>query len=430
MLQYAHKYRNTMPATLLFLLLSLVVQPAQNSWAQSSEGIAAIVNDDVISRYDLNSRIRFIMFSSRLPNNQKNHQRLKRQVLSGLINERLKLQEAKRKNIKVTRKQVDAAIERVEKRNKLPKGGLLLQFQKNNIDVFSYERQIETDLAWGKIIRREISKSGAVSPAVIEQQIELMRANKGKPEYLVAEIYIPFDAARTSAEFKIIADRIRNQVNRGVRFSNLARSFSQSASAARGGSLGWIREDQLDPALSAVLRNLKRGALSAPTIGTDGYYILQLKNKRIAQGLPGEDSIVSLERIFLPLEPNAQPSTIQNQLNLARSIKSSAQNCQNMKTLGEEIGPNRSGSISDIRISSIAPNLRKLAQTLEIEKASDPIRTDTGILVIMVCNRKPGVDEREIRQRIALSMSEQKAGLLSRRLLRNLRQSAFIDIRK
>ncbi|MDG2034422.1 MAG: peptidylprolyl isomerase, partial [Rhodospirillales bacterium] len=399
-------------------------------WGQGSQGIAAIVNDDIISRFDLNSRIRFVIFSSGLPNNQESYQRLKGQVLTGLINEHLKLQEAKQRKIKISRQQIGAAIEDVEKRNKLPKGGLIRQFRQNKIDIFSYERQLESELAWNQIIRREASKSGLIDPKSIDQQISLIQENKGKPEYLVAEIYIPFDAAGTANEVKNLADRMKTQIRQGARFANLARSFSQSASAARGGNLGWVREDQLDPALADVVQNLERGELSAPAKGSDGYYLLQLQNKRIARGLPKGDAIVSLQQIFLPLGRDAKASAVQKKFKLARSAAAAAQNCQDMEILGNEIGATSSGRISDVRLSSIAPNLRKLAQKLKIKQASAPIRTEVGFLVIMVCNRKSSINEEGIRQRIAVSLLAQKAELVSRRLLRNLRQSAFIDIRQ
>ena len=422
------KNRNIALGKILIFLILPALLTVPSAWVLGSQGIAAIVNDDVISRFDLNSRIRFVIFSSGLPNNQKSYQRLKQQVLNRLINERLKLQDAKRREIKISRHQIGAAIESVEKRNKLPKGGLIRQLMQNKIDIFSYERQLEAELAWNQIVRREASKSGLIAKKSIDQQISLIRANKGKPEYLVSEIYIPFDAAETATGVKNLAERIKSQIRQGARFANLARYFSQSASALRGGNLGWVREDQLDPALASVVRGLKRGELSAPAKGADGYYILQLQNKRIARGLPDSDAIISLQQIFLPLGHETQESAVQNKLNLARSA-ATAQNCSEMEILGKEIGPNVSGRIKDVKLSSIAPNLRQLAKKLEINEASAPIRTEAGFLVIMVCDRKSSINEQSIRQRIAMFLSEQKAELVSRRLLRDLRQSAFVDIR-
>ena len=419
----------TLGKCLVFLLLQVLL-PLQSAWSQGSQRIVAIVNQEAISQFDLHSRIRFVIFSSGLPNNQSSYKRLKRQALTGLINERLKAQEAKRRKITVSRQQIAAAIESVEKRHKLPKGGLIRRLRQNKIDIFSYERQLESELAWNQIIRSEASRSELIDPKAIDQQISLIRANKGKLEYLVAEIYIPFDAAETPTGVKNLAERIKRQIRQGARFDNLARSFSQSASAARGGSLGWVRQDQLDPALADVVRHLKRGELSAPVKGADGYYLLQLQNKRIARGLREGDAVVSLQQIFLPLGLDAKSSAVQSKLKLARSAAAKAQNCDDMEILGKESGLSGSGKISNVKLSSIAPNLRQLAQELEINQASAPIRTKAGLVVIMVCSRESSMNEEIIRQRIAASLSEQKAELISRRLLRDLRQSAFVDVRQ
>ncbi|MBN08235.1 MAG: hypothetical protein CMM45_10430 [Rhodospirillaceae bacterium] len=419
----------TLGKCLVFLLLQVLL-PLQSAWSQGSQRIVAIVNQEAISQFDLHSRIRFVIFSSGLPNNQSSYKRLKRQALTGLINERLKAQEAKRRKITVSRQQIAAAIESVEKRHTLPKGGLIRRLRQNKIDIFSYERQLESELAWNQIIRSEASRSELIDPKAIDQQINLIRANKGKLEYLVAEIYIPFDAAETATGVKNLAERIKRQIRQGARFDNLARSFSQSASAARGGSLGWVRQDQLDPALADVVRHLKRGELSAPVKGADGYYLLQLQNKRIARGLPEGDAVVSLQQIFLPLGLDAKSSAVQSKLKLARSVAAKAQNCDDMDILGKESGLSGSGKISNVKLSSIAPNLRQLAQELEINQASAPIRTEAGLVVIMVCSRESSMNEAIIRQRIAASLSERKAELISRRLLRDLRQSAFVDVRQ
>ena len=86
----------TLGKCLVFLLLQVLL-PLQSAWSQGSQRIVAIVNQEAISQFDLHSRIRFVIFSSGLPNNQSSYKRLKRQALTGLINERLKAQEAKRR---------------------------------------------------------------------------------------------------------------------------------------------------------------------------------------------------------------------------------------------------------------------------------------------------------------------------------------------
>ena len=82
--------------------------------------IAAIVNEDVISVYDLMHRMRLVLVTSRLSDTPEIRKRLTGQVLRNLIDERLQLQEAKRLKITVSDEQVNDLLIKLNKQNGLP----------------------------------------------------------------------------------------------------------------------------------------------------------------------------------------------------------------------------------------------------------------------------------------------------------------------
>ena len=397
---------------------------------QLSLNIVAIVNDEIISDYDLQSRIDFVLFSTGLPNNPSGRKRIRYRILNSLIDQKLMLQQAKQKNIKVSRKQIVDVISQVEKQNGMLKGDMAKLLNKSNIDTLTYERQVEAKIAWGRIIRNKLAKSGELDEENINAQIRLIQNHKGKPEYLVAEIFISFDEGRSDLKEQELVNRLYQQIKGGTPFGQVARSFSESASAARNGNLGWIREDQLGPHLAKIISNLQRDELSLPVKAPDGYYILLLKNKRLAQGLILGETLVSIQQILLPLKNNAAKLEVQAQLTLANSISRSVQNCKDMEALENEIGIPKTGKILGVKLSSLLPGIRKATQNLDIGKASNPIRTKAGILILMVCSRSIEKDEAMARRRVAQQISRRRAELISRRELLDLRRSAFIETRK
>ncbi|MFP6760530.1 MAG: peptidylprolyl isomerase, partial [Rhodospirillales bacterium] len=300
----------------------------------------------------------------------------------------------------------------------------------NNMDTLTYERQVEAKIAWGRIIRKKLAKSSEVDEENINAQIRLIRNYKGRPEYLVAEIFISFDAGRSDLKEQQLVNRLYQQIKDGTPFGQVARSFSESASAARNGNLGWIREDQLDPNLAKIISNLQRDELSVPVKAPDGYYIFLLKNKRLAHGLILGETSVSIQQILLPLKNNAAKSEVQAQLTLAQSISRSVQNCKDMEALEKEIGIPKTGKILGVKLSNLLPSIRKATQNLDIGKASKPIRTKAGILILMVCSRTFDEDEEKARRRVAQHISQRRAELISRRELLDLRRSAFIETRE
>ena len=89
------------PCRLFFpLLMAALSIPAL---AAVEQRIAAIVNDDVVSVQDLNDRLGLVLLTSRIPDQERARARLSQQVLRGLVEETLQLQEATRLSIGSTR---------------------------------------------------------------------------------------------------------------------------------------------------------------------------------------------------------------------------------------------------------------------------------------------------------------------------------------
>ncbi len=395
---------------------------------QQVQGIAAIVNNEIITGYDLNARIRFTLFSSGLSPDL--YKRIAPQVLGALIDEKLKLQEATRKKIRVPRKDLQRAIRSVEQRNKLLPGGMINLLKSNRIDPSTFERQIESDLAWNSIVQLEARRRIHIDEETIQDAINLINANKGKPEYLAAEIFLAYDRSKPESEVKQVADRLFDQLKNGARFPALARSFSQSASAANGGSLGWLRIDQIDPDLANVLKQMKRGDLSRPVRGTDGYYILFLRNKRVARGLEQSEASIDLLQLFLRVNTGDPEETEQARLANIKSLKENAKDCASLNQLGSKLKSTNIGTVEDIKLGDIAGNIRESIEKLPENQLSDPQRTPAGILVVMVCKRHTEKTQDAVRNRIAENLARERTDLLSRRMLRDLKRVAVVEIRR
>ena len=414
---------SVLAAMVIFCALS---KPAD---AQQTQGIAAQVDDDVITRLDLVARTNFIILTSRQRNSKEVRKRVKRQALDQLIDEMLKFQEARRLKFTVSRKELKSAMRTVEARNKMNPGDMSKLLIEHGIDKTTFEKQIEAELLWSKIIRRLALATIKNSEVAIKDAIAVMRANKGKPEYLAAEIFIPFESNKSALETKQMVGRLHRQIVEGARFSALARTFSQSASAAKGGSMGWIRADQLEKNLAIVIARLKPGQMSAPIQVPDGYYILLLQNQRVAAGLPQPNVTVNLQQVFLPLTQKASKTELNTQLNLAKSIAKTTSGCQNLDNVGKEMGSPQSGKLDNIKLDRLPQNIRSAIQDLGIGEASNPVQIAAGILVVMVCKKTGQATEAQIRQQVSLRLSERRARLLARRLIRDLRNSTYVDKR-
>ena len=237
------------------LLLPLLLVGAAN--AQDVLRIAAIVNDEVISVQDLGERLSLALASAGLQDRPEIRRRLAPQVLRGLVDETLKSQEAKRLDIRIASDDMDRALRRIEQQNKVQKGGLKDFLARKGIKLSVLAQRIEKDLAWSRVVDRAVRPRIQIGQEEINDMLAQINAGKGKPVYRVAEIFLPVDNPRNENDVRVLAGRLIQQLQAGATFAGLAQNFSQSAAAAVGGELGWIRQGQLmeelgqDPAQSA-----------------------------------------------------------------------------------------------------------------------------------------------------------------------------------
>ncbi len=392
-------------------------------------GIAAIVNDDVISLYDLEASTKLLIVSSKLQDTPDVRRRLSRQVLNRLIDEKLKMQEARRMGVQVAKQQLEKAYADMEKRNKLPRGGLTKFFDKNGVDKLALLDQIEASLAWGEAINRKFRAQIIVSDEEVDEVVNEIKSGKGKPEYLTAEIYLPVNNPNRANEVLNNANRLIAQLRKGTSFETLARNYSQSASAAVGGDLGWVRQGQLAKELDEALIHLKKRGLSQPVRTVAGYHIILKRNERMGVGLPPSKEKLDLRQVFLPLPASANNTDKTNLTERAKNMAKTASSCKNMEKLEAESGSPLSGSLGVVDASSLPIKILNAVKNLPVGTASEPFPSKGGVVFLMVCKRTGTSTMELLRPQIRQRLFSERLDISARGYLRDLRQSAFLDTR-
>jgi peptidyl-prolyl cis-trans isomerase SurA len=392
--------------------------------------IAAVVNDEVISVADLRSRIRMVMLSSNLQPNPDTEKRVAAQVLRTIVDEKLQVQEARRQNITATDEEVKKAIASIEKRNNMPPGQLDAVLKAHGIEKTALIDQVYASIVWAKLARRLVSQTNPVSEDEIDEALKRLKQNENVPQSRVAEILLAVDNPQQDDEVRRLAEKLIEQMKQGARFSAVAQQFSQSATAAVGGDLGWIRPEQLPPDLAKAVEKMRPGELSPPIRSGAGYYLLLVLDRRNGHtGNSEEDTALKIVQVVFPLPPQASEAARRAAIAEAQTTRATAKNCADMIRIGREKAPQLS-SEGTVRLSQIAPSMRSVVLGLGIGNASQPILQKNGVGVIMVCEKStPGPAGLPTRDEVAESLMRQRLDTLARRYMRDLRRTAFVDVR-
>ena len=395
--------------------------------AQDVQRIAAVVNEEVISIFDVQQRIRLLISSAGLPNNAETQRRIAPQVLRGLIDEALQNQEAKRLNVSVTQRDMDIAKEQIEKGNNLPAGGFEAFIERQGISANAALDQIRSNLAWQKLLARTVVPTIEIGDEEIDDVISRIRASAGVTEYRVGEILLPIDNPADAREIRTLASRLIDQLRNGADFRAVAQQFSKSATSATGGDIGWIQPGELDPAVDAVITQLDLREISDPIDVPDGIQIVILIDQRTNEPPDPNDRTVSLRQMLLQVDPGSPPGALDAHLQTAQAIADSVNGCPDFAAAAAEAGTPQPAEPAQFQLKDLNPELRTLAAQLDIGKASTPIRLPGGVQVLMVCERQEnsGPSRDEIRRTI----ERERVDMLSRRYLRDLRRAAFVDLR-
>ena len=407
--------------------------PNDQKMADTSR-IAAVVNGDVISEADISNRARLFALSTGMGLSPDVIDRLRPQILRQLIDERLRVQEAQRRKIVIQDAQIAAAIKDIETRNNMQPGALRAKLASDGVSARTLIDQIRAQLAWSQMLRQIVSERLDVTEADVAEQQKLAAQQVGRPEFQVAEIFIPVDDPANSADAQRFAETVISELHKGAAFSVVAAQFSQAESALEGGELGWVQTNQLDPAVARIVTQMPVGAISNPVRVPGGFSVVMLQAKReIGNEMA---TVVTLRQAFMafttPLTDPQNPTEQQRQaLNKARSLGATVKGCDQMDAAAKvNNSPNHPVDPGEVRVEGVnPPAFRKLLETIPLGKPTEPLISRDGIAVITVCTREQknlgAITPEEIRHRLI----EERIEMLSRQTMRDLRRKATIDER-
>ncbi|MCZ6586676.1 MAG: peptidylprolyl isomerase [Alphaproteobacteria bacterium] len=418
-------------ATLAFVMVALLqLALAPRATAQEVQRIAAIVNDEVVSVMDLVGRINLVIFSTGLQDSAETRKRIGPQVLRTLIDERLRLQEAKRRNVSVTEAELRERIRLIEQQNNIPENQITNFLKAQRIAPESMFTQIRSEISWIKLVRRRLQSTVTISDDEVDEWFARRQASEGQTEYRLSEIFTIVENTREDAEIRDSATRIVEQLRGGADFASMARQLSSGVTAAAGGDAGWVLQEQLQEEVSAAVVALEPGEISDPISTSGGYLIVLLRDRRERLAPNPNEVKVALKQILLPVSGDAGSDEIESQIKFAQEIGGTVAGCDDMTRTAAELDPSTSGDVGTIRIGDLPATLRSAVIGLEVGKISQPTRTDAGIHLLMVCERiEPPGSRTPNREEVRAKLMENKLESLSRRYLRNLRREAFVDIR-
>jgi peptidyl-prolyl cis-trans isomerase SurA len=395
-------------------------QPQKMAYAGPASGVAAIVNDKVITTYDVQQRMKLMMLSSGRPITQEMVPQYQLQAVRDLIQEQLKLAEAKKFDVEVEEREIEGELADMAAQGGVTVEQLGQQLALDGISLDGLRTQIKATLVWQQLVQGRYRSRIRVRPEDIDKQLERMREDVAKEQFLVSEICIPINNPAQAEDIYRGSLQLIEQIRRGVPFSVAAQQFSACPTAAGGGDLGWVRSGELEPELNSALAQLSPGSVTNPIPSEGAFVILGLRDRR--------EAAQAGEPTFTLAYASAPLSMGRNDALLALQKLKTADAC-NARALRQDLGPNIGVTrLENVKLADIDERFHSAVADLKRGDLSAPIEVDGAFHEVYVCEKDEGLG---LPSRSALEdrAMAREFGRMSMQYLRDIERKSMIDIR-
>lgn len=277
----------------LILAIGTIAVMSETAHAQVVDRIVAIVNDEIITLNELNQALRPYIDNINSAG-YKGEQRekilfkLRSDMLSRMIDRKLTDQEVRRYNLTVTDKEIDAAIERLKEAQRMTQEDLLKALDQDGMTFADYRDKMRQEILRPKLINYSVkSKVVVTDREVTAYYTENMAEYAGVRKYRLSNILL------TDTD---VAASVRERLDNGEEFKDLARQFSRAPNAGDGGALGSFTLDTLSDQLKTAVGQLDQGQYTEVISTDQGYQIFFLDGIVEARDTPLDDVKEEIQR--------------------------------------------------------------------------------------------------------------------------------------
>ena len=433
--------KNITPALLLWLACSASVFAADVQKDTGSpkqavliDRIAAVVNDDVITAYELNDRLGTVEQQLKkqgtpLPATEV----LKKQILERMITDMLQSQLARETGVRVDDAQLDKTLRRIAQENKFPS---LVEFrarlEQDGIEYKKFREEIRSEIISARLREREVDSKLVVSDGEVDNYLATQARQSGKSEeYQLAHILVLVPEQANSDKIQISQQRAEQalaQLRQGADFAQVTAGFSDAQDALQGGDLGWRTIDRIPSIFVAALQKMQAGDISPVLRSPNGFHIFKLlaqRSKNVAVIIAQTHARHILIKTSELVSENEARSRL---LEIQQRIEQGADFAAQAKLYSEDGSAAQGGDLGWVSPGDTVPEFEEAMNALQPGQVSGVVQSGFGWHVIQVLERRNAdVSVEQKRQQARMAIRSVKSDEAYQDWLRQLRDRAYVE---
>lgn len=397
--------------------------------------IVAVVNNDVITRNDLDERYRSVTAQLKQQGTpQPPRDVLEKQVLDRLVTNQVQLQLARETGLRVDDSDLDRALGRIAQENKLALPELRAALEKDGIPFPKFREDIRNEIILARLRQREVDNRIVVTEGEIDTFINAQQGQAGRgEEYNLSHILVTVPENASPEQIQARrgrAEQALQELRSGADFRQVAAAFSDAPDALQGGLLGWRDGARLPTLFLDALKPLKAGETGPLLRSANGFHILRLNERR------GATAAVMVRQtharhILIKTNELVPEAEARRRLDVLRErLDNKADFAALARLHSEDASGAKGGDLGWLSPGDTVPEFEGAMNALELGQISVPVKTPFGWHIIQVIERRDEDMSRD-RQRHAaqIALRARKSDESYQEWVRQLRDRAYIEYR-
>ena len=420
------------------LLRAVVTTIALTSSAQAAQlvdYVAAVVNEDVILNSELEQAVESIERQIRASGNTPpTETELREQMRERLIMQTLQAQRAEQRGIRVTDDDLNKALLQIAQQNGMDLRDFARALRAEGVDFLLVREQVRNELLATSLRQREVDARVNVTDREIDAFLAKTRKNDQATEYRLEHIRVSVpdgstddvkDAARAEAE------QIRQAVEDGASFSQMAIGRSDATTALDGGDLGWRTAGALPTVFADEVDDMSVGAVSQVIETGSGFNLIRLADQRGGQAA---QMITETRARHILLQPNAirdETATREQAAELLEELKGGRDFAEVAREYSDDSGSaNQGGDLGWQPPGGFVPAFEERLDSLDNDEISEPFETQFGWHIVQLIDRRQRDSAEDIaRNQARQAIRQRKVGEEYEDWLRRQRAEAYVELR-
>ncbi len=418
---------------LLALLLGLALAGTAQAARQTLDGIAAVVDNSVILHSELDEELQRIRARIRAQGNRPPSDAvLREQVLEHLIIKKIQLLNAARKGIRVDDTQLNDQIAEIAARNHLSVAQLKAELENEGDSYASYRKNLREEMILQQLRQRSVYERIVVSEQEVDDFLAQNPIGSEEQEYQLQHILIgvPEEASPEDLQkARATAVQLREQLQAGVDFAELAIAYSSGQRALEGGNLGWLKRQQVPTLFAPIIDKLKKGQTAQPVRSPSGFHLLKLidsrgEQRRLVQQARVRHILIKPDIVTSMAQARAKIGKLRERIRQGEDFAALA------KAHSADSSAGQGGDLGWAEPEQYVPPFQRAVDNLPLNTVSEPIRTRFGWHIVEVLERRDYDETDEYRRNLARrNLRELKAGEEEELWLRRIRDQAYVEYR-